>query len=163
MSRRSEARFGVVGMICLLALILQAGVLVVFLIGSLLFSGAQVTERGTPAWDVVIPFPVFPVPPWLLLVPAIVALLAALVWAVTARPVDSSALVGAIGPAAAAAGASGFFMFAFSDDAAPVSAYVLPLVISAATVVVLFVASVIHGARQDRAKAADARLPGASS
>ena len=157
MSTHSGGRIGVVGIVCLSALLVPAGILIVFLVASLLLSGAQVTADGSAQWDAVIPFPVFPVPAWLLTALAVVALASAVVWALRASPADASALTGAVGPAVAGAFASGFFLFAFADDGALAGEYVLPLTISAVTVVVLFVAAVIHGAR-DRA-VSDDRLP----
>ena len=67
MSTRSERRIPVAGIVCLSAVLAQAGILVAFLVGSLVLSGAQVTAGGDPAWDAVVPFPVFPVPPWLMI------------------------------------------------------------------------------------------------
>jgi hypothetical protein len=158
MSTHREGRLGAAGIVCLGAVLVQAGILVAFLVGSLLLSGAQVTAGGDPAWDAAVPFPVFPVPSWLLTALALIGLAAALVWAVTARPADASALTGVVGPAVAGAFAPGFFMFAFADDGVPLGDYGIALAIGAATVIVLFVAAVVHGARADRTKSADASI-----
>ena len=155
MSTRSERRLPVAGIVCLSAVVVQAGILVAFLVGSLLLSGAQVTAGGDPAWEAVVPFPVFPVPSALMTALAVVGLVAGIAWAVTARPADASALTGVVGPAVAGAFASGFFMFAFADDGVALGAYGIALAIGTVTVVVLFAAAVIHGARADRAAAAD--------
>ena len=52
---RSGFLHGVFGWACF-----GFGILVVFLVGSLLLSGAQVTAGGDPAWDAAIPFPPMP-------------------------------------------------------------------------------------------------------
>lgn len=155
MSTRSERRLPVAGIVCLSAVLVQAGILVAFLVSSLVLSGAQVTAGGDPAWEAVVPFPVFPVPSWLMIGLGVIGLVAGIVWAATARAADAAALTGGVGPAVAGAFASGFFMFAFADDGVPQGAFGIALAIGTVTVLVLFAAAVIHGARADRAAAGD--------
>lgn len=159
MTAPRENRIGPFGVVFLCAVLAQAGILLAFLVGSLLFSGAQVTAEGDAHWGAAIPFPVFPVPAWLLTALASVALIAGILWAITARPAAASALTGAIGPAVAGAFASGFFLFAFGEGGALATEYVLPLAVSAAAVVVVLLGSVVQGARTDRAE----RMPEARS
>ncbi|MGN8551638.1 UNVERIFIED_CONTAM: hypothetical protein OHV15_03510 [Microbacterium sp. SLM126] len=159
MTSPSAHRIGPLGIVFLSAVLVQTGILVAFLVGALLLSGAQVTAEGNANWEQVVPFPVFPVPAWLLTALASVALLAGIVWALTSRPADASALTGAIGPAVAGAFASGFFLFAFGEAGALATEYLLPLGISAAAVLVVFVGSVVQGARAGRAE----RMPQAGS
>ncbi len=141
----------VAGVVYVVCQWVPAAILVVFLVASLLLSGAQVTAAGSPAWDQVVPFPVFPVPVWLLLVPAVIGLGAGLTWALTARPEEAPALTGAIGPTVAAAMAPGFFILAHlgADDAPP---YGYVLAVTAISLAVIVAASVIAGARATAAR-----------
>lgn len=125
--------------------IVQAGVLVVFLVASLLFAGAQVTRSASPAWEQLVPFPVFPVPAGMLAVPAVAGLALAVTWAVTSRAAEARVLTGAIGPTVAAAVAPGFLILAY--EGAPDEPYLLPLAVTGASLLVIVVASVLAGAR----------------
>ncbi|GAB3603733.1 hypothetical protein GCM10027411_18450 [Microbacterium aureliae] len=125
--------------------IVQAGILVVFLVASLLFAGAQVTRSASPAWEALVPFPVFPVPAWMPAIPAAAGLALAVIWAVTARAADAGALTGAIGPTVAAAVTPGFLVLAY--EGAPPEPYLLPLAVTGASLIVVVTASVIAGAR----------------
>lgn len=125
-------------------------ILVVFLLGSLLLSGAQVTSSGAPRWEPSIAFPVFPVPAWLLIALAVAGLAGGLVWSITSRPTEARALTGAVGPAVAATVSAGFFLFAFSGDGTAAGLYGVAVVLSAASVLVILASSLIQGARHDR-------------
>lgn len=52
--------------------IFLAVVLLAFIVGSLIFTGGRVGEAQNTNWDEVWRWPVFPVPAWILIVPAIV-------------------------------------------------------------------------------------------
>lgn len=152
MTARSDHRIGPFGIVFASAVLVQAGILVVFLVASLLLSGAQVTADGDAHWEQAVPFPVFPVPSWLLAALSVVALAAGILWALTSRPADATALTGAIGPAVAGAFAPGFFLFAFGEDGAPATEYLPSLAISIGAVAVVLVAAVVQGARAGRSE-----------
>lgn len=76
-------------------------ILIAFLIGSLIFSGGQVSEKTDAMWGVVRPYPLFPVPTVVLVSLATVAAALAIVVAFTARAGDATALRGLMGPTVA--------------------------------------------------------------
>lgn len=137
--------------------LLQASLLVAFLLASLVLSGAQVAASGEPAWSPAVAFPVFPVPAWLLVIPSALGTAAAIMWAVRAGRDESGALTGALGPTVAAALAAFYFMFALGEDGSPVSGFGWALAFAAASIVVLLVAgAVTHGRAQAAVQAGGA-------
>lgn len=95
--------------IYLLLRMLQAAVLVVFLLGSLALTGGQVAASGAPMWGAVIDFPLFAVPGWLLLAVSVIGVLLVIPVVVLARLADAGRVVGAFSATAAATAASFFF------------------------------------------------------
>lgn len=76
--------------------------LVVYLVGSLLFTGGQVSEAMDPIWDQVLPYPLFAMPAVVLIVPAAISLILAVCLVSVCRAEDVLRLRGSIGPTAAA-------------------------------------------------------------
>lgn len=107
-SRRSrlQKRFTT---IYLLLRMLQAAVLIVFLLGSLALSGGQVAASGAPMWGAVVDFPLFQLPGWLLLGVSVVGVILAIPVVALARLADAGRVVGAFSATAAATAASFFF------------------------------------------------------
>lgn len=81
--------------------VIAPALLVVFLVGSLIFSGAQVSETMDPKWGVVWAYPLFAVPTAVLVALGCLLVVLAVILAVTARSADVPALRGLIGPTAA--------------------------------------------------------------
>lgn len=77
--------------------------LVVFLVGSLIFSGGQVSESMDTKWGVVFPYPLFAVPATLLIALGVASIVLAVVVAVTNRFSDEERVRRLIGPIVASA------------------------------------------------------------
>lgn len=127
--------------------LVPAIILVVFLVGSLLFSGGQVFADRSPGWDVVIPFPLFPVPWWLFAGLGVVGLGCALTWALRAAPRESLGLTGAFGVTCAGGFAALYFEFAFMDDPVLSGPYWIGAASSAVAAIVLVTAGIVTGRR----------------
>lgn len=125
-------------------------IFVAFLVGSLLFSGAQVTRSQAPQWDPAIAFPVFPVPAWLLIGLAAAGVIAALVWVFTSRPAEAQTLTGAVGATVVAAAAPLFFILAFSAQGEPAEPYWVASCLTVVSGALIVVAAVLQGARRKR-------------
>lgn len=89
--------------------------LLAFLFGSLLFSGAQVMPDGHPLYDEVVPFPVFVVPAWLPIALSAVALIVAIPLAATTRLLLAPSVIPMLAYAAASALASFVFSRSFVE------------------------------------------------
>lgn len=74
-----------------------------FLVGSLILSGGQVSESTTVKWDVAVPYPIFVVPTIVLVALAAASVVFAVAAAASARRDDVLGLRGLIGPTVAAA------------------------------------------------------------
>lgn len=85
-----------------IAAIVPPAILVVFLVGSLIFSGGQVSASMDPKWGIVWSYPLFPVPAIVLIALAAASIVLALVVAATARAGDVPGIRGLLGPTAAA-------------------------------------------------------------
>jgi len=77
--------------------------LVVFLVGSLIFSGGQVSETMDTKWGVVFPYPLFAVPKTLLVILGVLSIVLAVGVAVTNRRSDEERVRRLVGPIAASA------------------------------------------------------------
>lgn len=95
---RARSVHSVLSTILAIVAILPPAALVVFLVGSLIFSGGQVSASMDTKWDAVWPYPLFAVPTVVLVVLAAVSVLLALIVAVTARAGDETGLRGLVGP-----------------------------------------------------------------
>jgi len=93
--------------------VLPPAILIVFLVGSLFFSGGQVSATMDPKWGVVWAYPLFVVPTVLLVALGAVLVVLAIILAATARDADVPGLRGLLGPTAASiVAAVGFALLA---------------------------------------------------
>lgn len=135
--------------------------LVVYLIGSLLLSGGQVSASMDTKWDPVIPYPLFPVPTAILVGLAAISAVLALIVAVSARAGDELGQRGLLGPTAAAmVSAFGFSLLVpdggtRSGDTVFGQQWVAAVVYTAA-LVVLLVGVAASTAKSRRRRGADA-------
>ncbi|RKE60009.1 hypothetical protein [Microbacterium sp. AG238] len=83
--------------------------LIVFLVGSLILSGGQVSESTRAKWAVAAPYPLFVIPAGVLIALAGASVVLAVVSVATARRDDVPGLRGLIGPGIAAAIAAVLF------------------------------------------------------
>lgn len=81
--------------------ILPPAILILFLVGSLFFSGGQVSAGMDPKWGIVWAYPLFVVPTVLLVALGAVLVVLAIILAATARDADVPGLRGLVGPTAA--------------------------------------------------------------
>ena len=146
----------------LVCLLIPVALLILFLVGSLLFTGGKVLQEGDTIWDDVWSFPVFPVPAWLLLVPAVVSALLVVPFVVTTPVADAPRIAARFGQALAAGLAAVFFAFAFpaSDGfvAMPeagdgyLGLHLVAALITVVVVLVLAVGLFTKGGAHDRAR-----------
>ncbi|MDY0908376.1 hypothetical protein [Microbacterium sp. CFBP9034] len=94
-------------------------VLLAFIVGSLLFTGGRVSEQQSTNWSEVWSWPVFPVPAWLIIVPAVVGAIVVVPMCLRTAAGLANRLLGAIGQTIVAAGAAVLFMFLFPSDSGP--------------------------------------------
>lgn len=93
--------------------IVAPAILIVFLVGSLFFSGGQVNAGMDPKWGVVWAYPLFAVPTVLLVALGLLLSLLAVIVAATARREDVLGLRGLLGPTVASiVAAIGFALLA---------------------------------------------------
>lgn len=92
--------------------VVQPAILVLFLLGSLAFTGGQVVRNSDPIYDAVFPFPVVPLPGWVLVAIAVPNLILVVLLCAGAQLLDARMVTGMLGPMLAAVGASGFFLSA---------------------------------------------------
>ena len=95
--------------------LVAAGLLVAFIVGSLVFTGGQVIADGDQLYDEVWTWPVFPVPAWLVIIPAAVAALVVIPLVVTTKVSDAGSLIGRWGQTIVGVGAGVFFAVAFAE------------------------------------------------
>ena len=93
-----------------------AAVLVAFIAGSLIFTGGRVGEMQSTNWAEVWSWPVFPVPAWLLIVPAVIAAIVVIPMCIRTPARRANLFLGAIGQTIGAAAAAIAFMFLFPAD-----------------------------------------------
>lgn len=89
--------------------IVPPAALVVYLVGSLILSGGQVSETTSVKWSVAVPYPLFVMPAIVLIALAAASVVLAVVSVATSRRGDVSGLRGLIGPTVAAAIAAVLF------------------------------------------------------
>ena len=92
-----------------ITLLIPAALLVAFLVGSLLFTGAQVIESRSPVWRPVVPWPLFTVTPWITVSLAIGGLIVAVGYARSIGIARAMGLIPLLGWSLAAAGSTWFF------------------------------------------------------
>lgn len=93
--------------------------LLVFLVGSLLFSGAQVTLDDRPRYGAPIPFPLFVVPDWLSIGCAVITAVLVIPLMATTSVGWGGRLVGMLSYSGGAFIADGLFAFAFPSETGP--------------------------------------------
>lgn len=96
-----------------IALGFNALVLVAFIAGSMVFTGGQVAEGESTKWQPVWYWPVFPVPAWLLIIPAAVAAVVVIPMCIRTPARLLPRIISAVGVAGASAVSSAIFMFMF--------------------------------------------------
>ncbi len=89
--------------------VVPPGALVMFLLGSLILSGGQVSETTNVKWGVAVPYPLFVMPAIVMIVLAAASVVLAVVSVLTARRENVPGLRGLIGPTIAAAIAAVLF------------------------------------------------------
>lgn len=146
----------------LVCLLIPVALLVLFLVGSLVFTGGQVLQEGDTIWADVWSFPVFPVPSWLLIVPAAVSALLVVPFVATTPVAQAPRIAARFGQALAAGLASVFFAFAFPaadgfvamPDAGDgyLGLHLAAAVITVVVVLVLAVGLFVKGGAHDRAR-----------
>lgn len=146
-----------------IAMAFNALVLVAFIAGSMVFTGGQVAEGETTKWQPVWYWPVFPVPPWLLIVPAALAALLVIpmcVWTPAERAPRMNAALGITGVAAASPvifmlmfpADSGWFPL--SDDGRYAGLHWIALALTIFCLLVVIVALVAKGLAYERLRKA---------
>ncbi|WP_127473389.1 hypothetical protein [Microbacterium sulfonylureivorans] len=146
----------------------MAAVLIAFIAGSLIFTGGRIAEQQGTNWSEVWSWPAFPVPAWLLVVPALIGAIVVIPMCVRTPAGLANRLLGAVGQTVAAAGSAVLFMFLFPSDAGPIAMpqaedgylgwHWLALIPSAFSLVVLLVAVGAKGREYDRLRMTG-RLP----
>ena len=82
---------------------LEAALLMLFFVVSLVLAGGQVSASRDPSWGVIVDFPVFTLPGWLMLGISVLGALAAIPVLLLARVTDAGRVVGAFGASSGAA------------------------------------------------------------
>lgn len=95
--------------------------LVCFIVGSLLFTGGRIGESQSANWPELWDWPVFAVPAWLMVTPAVVAALVVVPVASRTPARRAALLLGAIGQTAAAAASAVAFMILMPASEGPIS------------------------------------------
>lgn len=96
--------------------------LLLFLVGSLALSGAQVTPDGRPRYGAPVPFPLFVVPDWVSIGCAAVTIVLVIPLMVTTPIGWVGRLVGMLSYSGGAFIADGLFAFAFPSETGPLRA-----------------------------------------
>lgn len=116
MVTRARDRATLLSRIYTIALGFNALVLVAFIAGSMIFTGGQVAESETTKWEPVWYWPVFVVPPWLLIVPAAVAAIVVVPMCILTPAAQAPRIIGALGVTGAAIASEVIFMLMFPAD-----------------------------------------------
>lgn len=90
-----------------------AAVFVAFVIGSLLFTGGQVLQDADRSYEQAWDWPVFPVPAWLLIIPATISAVLVIPLVATTSVADAPDLIGRWGQTIVSVGAGFGFAAAF--------------------------------------------------
>ncbi len=94
----------------------MGGLLLVFLIGSLMLSGGKVTAEMGRLWGEVVEYPIFVVPVWLSTGLAAVATVLVVPLVVMVQPVQLGSVLAAVRYSVVAAGGNLFFALTFPAD-----------------------------------------------
>ncbi|GAA5035286.1 hypothetical protein ACFQRL_00660 [Microbacterium fluvii] len=140
-----------------------AGLLVVYLVGSLLLTGGQVVASRGPIWGAALDFPLFVVPAWMLIALAAVGAALYLPLLLTVRVLDARRLSGAWGVVAASVFTPLLFSAVVDDDiwrAFREQGYWIASAISAVCVLALAIAAFTTAPRYDRLARAGELPPG---
>ena len=111
----------------------------------MIFTGGQVAEGESTKWQPVWYWPVFPVPAWLLIVPAAVALVVVIPMCVLTPAAQATRLLGTLGPTGGAIAAEIIFMLMF-----PAEPLWIALAVTLVCVPVLIVGIVVKGIGYER-------------
>ncbi len=140
--------------------ILAALILVAFIAGSLIFTGGRVAQQQSENWSEVWDWPVFPVPAWLLIVPAVIGAIVVVPMCLRTPAGLANRLLGAIGQTVVAGGAAVVFMFLFPAEDGPfpmpepedgyLGWHWIALIPAVFSLVVLIVALVVKGREYER-------------
>lgn len=92
--------------------LVQPLILVLFLLASLIFTGAQVMRDQSAPYEQIVLFPVVPLPGWVLLVPAVCLVAAVIAYGAPATMLDAPRITGLFGPVIASSVSALFFLLA---------------------------------------------------
>ncbi len=125
--------------IVVLTALVQPALLILFLVASLIWTGGQVLRDQSAPYDQLAPFPVFPVPGWLLVVLAVLLVVATTAYSIGAQMLDARNVVGMLGPVVASSVAALFFLVArtVAGDPSLVIAFIVNLLALVPLVIVL--------------------------
>ncbi|MCC2031687.1 hypothetical protein [Microbacterium allomyrinae] len=146
-----------------IALGFNALILVAFIAGSMFFTGGQMGESDTTKWQPVWYWPVFPVPAWLLIIPAAIAAVIVIPMCVLTPASHVTRLLNAAGVTGGSAASAYVFMFMFPAKSGvfpipEIGTYVGPhwiaLALSLVCLAVLVVAFLIKAAAYERMRKA---------
>lgn len=132
----------------LIVALVQPGILVLFLLASLALTGGQVARAKGAIYGQVVPFPVFPVPGWLMLALAVLTLVLMTAYTIGAQLLDSRLIAGLYGPVLGSVVAAVFFRFAGTTDETVMHSAAVWLDVAA--VVPLVIATLRFGREYDR-------------
>lgn len=142
----------------LLLRMLQAAVLIVYLLGSLVFTGGQIAASRSPMWGEVLDYPLFSFPGWLSLAVSLCGLLLAVPVAVLSRVRDSGRAGGAFSATGAATVSSAMFAWMLPSAGAEEAAMRWTAAgIDGAVTVVLMIIALILAVIDDRRRKREGR------
>lgn len=116
MAKRNADRATVLWRIFYISLAFNGLVLVAFIAGSMFFTGGQMGESDTTKWQPVWYWPVFPVPAWLLIIPAAVAAVVVVPLCILTPAGHAPRLLSGLGVTAASGVSAVVFMIMFPAD-----------------------------------------------
>ena len=146
--------------------IIPALLLVAYIAGSLILVGGRVGEGQSENWDALLPWPVFPVPAWVLIPFAVVSAAIVVPLCLRAPAATVSRLITAVGQTGAAIAAAAVFAFVFpadtglipmpNDDGSYLGAQWIAIPFLLFCVVVLITTTIVKGKEYDRLRASGA-------
>lgn len=146
-----------------------AGLLVLFIAGSLVFVGGRVSSLQSEAWPALWDWPVFPVPGWLLVALAAVGAAVVVPMSVLTPPAHAPRLLGGIGQAFAAGCSAVLFSGLFpateglipmpTEDGTYLGPHWIAAVLSLFSMVVLIIAIVFKYGEYERLRKSGALIP----
>lgn len=150
------------------AQIFMAALLVAFIAGSLLFTGGRVASQQNANWPEAWGWPVFPVPAWLLIVPALIGVIVVVPMSMRTPAARTPLLLGAVGQTVAAGGSAIVFSFLFPAETGLIPMpgdsdlflgwHWIAAALSLASILVLIVAVAAKGREYERLRTSGADL-----